>query len=295
MSTNTTTPAAHNVSTTGANNYVLGDQAGSAETFSFAGDGLTYTYLGRATYTGSNTTSGFYASGSDGNQYYFSTSAPQGIANAKVTKTVDAAGPSATTDFAICFYPGTLVRTPSGDAAVEALKIGDIVLTHEGKAASIRWMGHQTVSTLFADPLTTLPIRIRAGALAENLPERDLLVSPAHAILVEGVLVQAGALVNGTSILREAAVPQVFTYHHVELADHALILAEGVPAETFVDNVERAAFDNWAEHEALYGAEAAIPEMDLPRAKAHRQVPMAVRERIAARAEALFGAAAIAA
>jgi hypothetical protein len=282
------------VSTTGAANYTLGDQTGSAETFTFAGDGLTYTYLGKATYTASNTTSGFYASGSDGNRYYFSTSAPQGIGNTKVGTTADTPG-AGTNDFAICFYPGTLVRTPDGDVAVEALKIGDLVLTHEGKAAPIRWMGRQTVSTLFADPLTTLPIRIRAGALAEMLPARDLLVSPAHAILVDGVLVQAGALVNGTSILREGAVPQVFTYHHVELADHALILAEGVPAETFVDNVERVAFDNWAEHEALYGAEAAIPEMDLPRAKAHRQVPLAVRERIAARAMALFGAAAIAA
>ncbi len=54
-------------------------------------------------------------------------------------------------------------------------------------------------------------------------------------------------------------MPASFTYFHVELANHALVLAEGVPAETFVDNVERLAFDNWAEHEALYGAGAADP------------------------------------
>ena len=65
-------------------------------------------------------------------------------------------------------------------------------------------------------------------------------------------------------------MPASFTYWHVELAGHSLILAEGVPAETFVDNVDRLGFDNWAEHEALYGREAPVAEMALPRAKARR-------------------------
>lgn len=190
----------------------------------------------------------------------------------------------------VCFYPGTLIRTPSGNVAVEALRTGDLVLTHAGHVAPVRWMGRQTIATRFADALTALPIRIQAGALADNLPERDLLVSPGHAILLHGLLVQAGALVNGTSIRREAAVPEIFTYHHVELHDHALVLAEGVPAETYVANVERIAFDNAAEHVALYGVEVAIAELNLPRAKSHRQVPMALRQQIAARATALTGA-----
>jgi hypothetical protein len=191
----------------------------------------------------------------------------------------------------ICFYPGTLVATPAGEVAVEALRAGDLVLTADGRAVQVRWMGRQTVSTRFADPLRALPIRIRAGALGEGLPRRDLLVSPGHALLVGGVLVQAGALVNGTSIVREAAVPQVFTYWHVEVADHSLVLAEGAPAETFVDNADREAFDNWDEYLALVGEEQPIPEMDLPRAKSHRQVPMAVRRLLAARAEAIGAAA----
>ena len=90
---------------------------------------------------------------------------------------------------------------------------------------------------------------------------------------------------------REAAVPESFTYYHVELANHALILAEDVPAETFIDNVGRRTFDNWEEHEALYGAEASMPEMDLPRAKAQRQVPQAVRQQISMRAALLAGTA----
>ncbi len=151
----------------------------------------------------------------------------------------------------------------------------------------MRWMGRQTVSTRFGDPLRVLPVRIVAGALGDNLPARDLLVSPDHALLVDGMLVQAGALVNGTTIRREAEVPEVFTYWHVELADHALVLAEGVPAETFVDNVARLAFDNWAEHEAA-GTEAPIAEMALPRAKSARQVPAATRRRLAERAALLL-------
>ena len=189
----------------------------------------------------------------------------------------------------VCFYPGTLVATPSGEVPVESLRAGDLALTADGRAAPVRWLGRQTVSTRFADPLRVLPVRIAAGALGDNLPTRDLLVSPEHALLVDGVLAQAGALVNGTTIRREAAVPEVFTYWHVELSDHSLILAEGVPAETFIDNVARLAFDNWDEHEAA-GSEAPIAEMALPRAKSARQVPQATRRRLAERAALLLGA-----
>jgi len=97
------------------------------------------------------------------------------------------------------------------------------------------------------------------------------------------VLIQAGALVNGCTILRETDVPETFTYYHVEVDGHALILAENTPAETFIDNVDRLAFDNWAEHQALYPDGKPIVEMPYPRAKAHRQVPRLVREQLARR------------
>jgi hypothetical protein len=189
-----------------------------------------------------------------------------------------------TTDV-ICFMAGTMIRTPEGEVAVETLSRGDLVLTAEGVARPVSWLGRQTVSTRFADPLRVLPIRIKAGALAENVPSRDLLLSPDHAVLVDGALIHAGALVNGASILRESAVPEIFTYYHVELDDHSLVLAENTPAETFVDNVERLAFDNWAEHEALYPQGKSMMELPYPRAKGRRQIPVYVRVLLAERAE----------
>jgi hypothetical protein len=194
----------------------------------------------------------------------------------------------------LCFLGGTQIATPDGRAGVETLKIGDLVLTAEGRAVPVRWIGRNTVSTLFANALRVMPVRIRAGALAEGLPARDLLVSPDHALFMGGVLVQAGALVNGVSIFREPSMPGTFIYYHVELENHALILAEGVAAETFVDNASRMAFDNWAEHAALFGVRAEVPEMSYLRVKSIRQVPRRVQEQLSLR-QALFAAEACAA
>ncbi|GGC91681.1 hypothetical protein GCM10010994_56800 [Chelatococcus reniformis] len=198
-------------------------------------------------------------------------------------------------EFVACFLAGTRIATPDGDVAVEDLVRGDLVLTADGRSRHILWIGRQAVAATFADPSTCYPVRIMAGALAEGVPVRDLYVSPDHALLVDDVLVQAGALVNGTTITRVEQPEERFTYYHIELEDHALVLAEGAPAETFVDNVTRRRFDNYAEYEALFGAcEARLPELELPRIKSARQLPRAVRERLATRAEALgfVGAAA---
>ena len=191
-----------------------------------------------------------------------------------------------TTD-AACFMAGTMIRTPDGEVAVEMLKRGDMVLSSDGRTMPVSWLGVQTISTRFADKMRVLPIRVTAGALDENMPSRDLLLSPDHALLVGDALIQAGALVNGASIVRETDVPEIFTYYHVEVEDHSLILAENTPAETFVDNVDRLNFDNWAEHEALYPDGRPIAELPYPRAKSHRQVPVRTRVMLAARAHGI--------
>jgi len=189
-----------------------------------------------------------------------------------------------------CFYPGTRLATAEGEIAVEDITAGTLLKTASGAVLPVRWLGRSEISTRFADKLRALPVRIMAGALGENLPVRDLLVSPCHAMFVGGVLVQAGALVNGSSIMREANVPEVFTYYHVELATHELLLAEGSATESFIDHVDRMHFSNWAEHEAL-GEAAPMVEMPYPRALANRQVPLAVRRMIEARATQFAAAA----
>lgn len=198
--------------------------------------------------------------------------------------------PAPTASDPSCFFRGTLIRTPGGATPVERLKRGDMVTTLSGEAKPVLWIGRRTVAALFCDPIRCWPIRVRAGALGDNIPSRDLLLSPDHALLIDDVLIHAGALVNGTSVLRETSVPRTFVYYHVELDDHALIFAENTLTETFVDNVDRLGFDNWAEHEALYPEGRPIEEMHYPRAKARRQIPMAIRAALDGRAD-ILGAA----
>lgn len=188
----------------------------------------------------------------------------------------------------ICFMAGTHIATPTGEAPVETLKIGDFVCTADGRVVPVRWIGRQTVAPKFAKE-GRLPVRIRASALADNVPCRDLVASADHALLVDGLLVHAGALVNGTSIVREENVPAIFTYYHIEVDDHSLILAENTPAETFIDNVDRMNFDNWREYQELYPEARMIVEMPYVRAKAYRQVPQSTRVRLAERALLMSG------
>jgi hypothetical protein len=239
----------------------------------------SYTFVSVAQLGGGG---GFIAENAAGDFVYFTndTLTPADVG----TPLAPQAGP-----LAVCFMPGTMIATPAGEAVVESLAIGDLVTTADGRAAPVRWIGRQTVAPRFADELR-LPVRVKAGALGDNVPARDLLLSPDHALFVDGALIHAGALVNGSSIVRERDVPASFIYYHIEVDDHALILAENAPAETFVDNVDRRRFDNFAEYEALYPQARAISEMPLPRAKAWRQVPQSTRERLAARAAALSGA-----
>ena len=158
-----------------------------------------------------------------------------------------------------CYCRGTMILTPAGEVAVERLRIGDRITTHAGVARPIKWIGRRAYDARFiAGRRDMLPIRFHAGSLGPGLPHRDLLVSPHHAMLVEGVLVPAELLVNGVTITAERDAGDV-EYFHIELETHDILIAEGAAAESFVDCDSRGMFQNAAEFRALY------PEADPPR------------------------------
>lgn len=182
-----------------------------------------------------------------------------------------------------CFLTGTLIATPEGERPVEALRIGDPVITADGRAVPVRWIGRREVSLRFGPAERLRPVRLAAGSLGNDLPARDLMVTADHGMVLDGVICHAGALVNGTSIayMPRAQLGAAYTVYHVETARHEVILAEGCPAETFVDNAGRRAFDNFAEFSALYGDDPApVDDLPLPRAHTARQLPPAIRARL---------------
>lgn len=158
-----------------------------------------------------------------------------------------------------CYCRGTLIGTDRGEVAVEDLVIGDRVRTLCRGLRPIRWIGRRSYSGRFAaGNRDVLPVMFRAGCLGDGLPRRDLFVSPLHAMFLDGVLVPASGLINGTSIVQVEAMDEV-AYFHIELDSHDVILAEGAPSETFVDDDSRGMFHNAAEFARLYPDLAAEP------------------------------------
>ena len=194
--------------------------------------------------------------------------------------------------FTVCFFPGTLIATPSGERKVEELDIGDLVSVGDSgdvvgrkfvRAVSVKWIGRQTVSTLFGPADRLMPVRFAAGSLQGGLlPHSNLTITADHAMLVDGVLCEAGALVNGTTITRVplSGFGESYTVYHVETEAHEIILANGAPAETFIDNVSRRAFDNYFEFEELYGDPPEMRELTYPRASNARHLPSRIKARL---------------
>lgn len=157
-----------------------------------------------------------------------------------------------TVDGTPCYCRGTRIMTQQGEIAVEDLNIGDLLVTASGEARPLRWIGRRTyTAAMAAGDAEILPVMIRAGALAEHVPCRDLFVSPLHAMFIDGKLVPAISLVNGLSIVQAASIDSV-DYFHLELETHDVILADGAPSESFVDDGSRSMFHNIEDYHRLY-------------------------------------------
>ncbi|WP_455977760.1 Hint domain-containing protein [Methylorubrum populi] len=154
----------------------------------------------------------------------------------------------------VCFVTGTKIRTKRGEVAVEDLRVGDFAVTASGALRPITWIGHREITAEAGSlPFHQQPVHVRAGAFGHGLPARDLFLSPGHPVLVGadadnegGVLVPVMCLINGTSITREPRA--TVTYWHVELDAHDILLAEGLPAESYIDGGDRVFFAEASDH-----------------------------------------------
>lgn len=142
-----------------------------------------------------------------------------------------------------CFTPGTAIATPRGEIPIEDLRPGDRVITRDNGLQEIRWVGRRTLDwKTLAVNRHLRPVLIRQGSLGHGLPERDMLVSPNHRMLVANertslyfdeheVLVSAKHLVNqkGVKTVESLGV----TYLHVMFDRHEVLLANGAWSESF--------------------------------------------------------------
>jgi len=173
--------------------------------------------------------------------YHVSYATPEGrVAQALVTpaeldgKTLDMTG----------FLRGTRVMTEHGPRPVEELEVGDRVDTKDDGLQPLRWIARRWVglAELARDPALR-PVRLRAGALGDGVPNRDLTVAPGLRVLVSGwrcqvlfgedeVLAPAGGLRNDHGVLPDHRMNGV-EYVHLMCADHQILFAEGLEVESF--------------------------------------------------------------
>ncbi|PZQ99670.1 MAG: type I secretion protein [Cereibacter sphaeroides] len=142
-----------------------------------------------------------------------------------------------------CFTPGTVIATPRGEVPVEDLVPGDRVITRDNGLQEIRWTGRKTLTwQQLASNGHIRPILIRQGSLGHDLPERDMMVSPNHRMLVANertalyfdeheVLVAAKHLINNRDIKEVQSLGT--TYLHIMFDRHEVVLANGAWTESF--------------------------------------------------------------
>ena len=142
-----------------------------------------------------------------------------------------------------CFTPGTMIATPKGEVPVETLRAGGRIITRDNGIRDIRWTGQISLNwhELNARPHLK-PILVRQGSLGNGLPERDMMVSPNHRLLVANDRTalhfdQAEVLVAAKHLVAQAGVQTVnslgTTYIHFMFARHEVVLANGAWTESF--------------------------------------------------------------
>jgi Hint domain len=164
--------------------------------------------------------------------------AAQSAVAAQAAAAEEAADDPAAASQVVCFAKGTLITTDHGPVTVEALQVGDLILTVSGQCEPVVWLGYSTIDcNRHHRQVEVHPIHIFKDAFGVNQPTRDLYLSPLHSVYVDGILIPAVDLVNGTTLLQE--IRSKITYYHIELPTHNAIYAEGLAVESYFDNSNR--------------------------------------------------------
>ena len=142
-----------------------------------------------------------------------------------------------------CFTPGTKIATIKGETLVENLVAGDKVITRDNGIQDLRWIGQKKIDwrIMTANPHLK-PVLVRQGSLGHDLPERDLMLSPNHRVLVGNdrtalefnaseVLVAAKHLIGGNSVRSIDSIGT--TYIHFMFDRHEVVLSDGIWSESF--------------------------------------------------------------
>lgn len=142
-----------------------------------------------------------------------------------------------------CFAAGTRILTARREVLVEDLTVGELIVTPTGEMLPVIWIGSRHINCRrHPQPSSVYPVRIQADAFELNQPASDLFLSPDHAVFAEGVLIPIRYLLNGKTVRQMKTL--AVTYFHVELLDHSIIFANGLPCESYLDTGDRHAFAN---------------------------------------------------
>ncbi|GBR60939.1 hypothetical protein AA18889_2543 [Acetobacter senegalensis DSM 18889] len=160
----------------------------------------------------------------------------------------------------VCFLAGSMIRTSEGDVAVEDIQIGDQLVTFDWKhnkevTRPVVWVGkaHAKVRAGLPDDEAGYPVRVLKDAVADGVPYKDMLITAEHCLFFEGKFVPVRMLVNGVSIFYDKSITS-YDYYHVETEQHAVIMADGMLTESYLDTGNRRAFRQEGKVATLRGA-----------------------------------------
>jgi Hint domain len=146
----------------------------------------------------------------------------------------------------VCFLADSMIRTASGDVAVQDIRVGDEVMARingEEQVRTVVWAGrkHATVRPGLPEDEAGYPVRILKDAIAEGVPYKDMLITPEHCLFLDGAFIPARMLVNNRSVFHDRSITE-YDYYHIETETHSVIMADGVLTESYLDTGNRGTF-----------------------------------------------------